>query len=133
MDEDDLANAVIEIAIEIVREIGPTLDESICHSVFLDKLRLSGVRVTSEAPIPTQWKWLESEVASCVGFMVDGKLVVEIKSVQSLSSDDKQTVLNHLYLTKCRLGLLINFGEDLSEGGIHRIVNGLPNNQQQDT
>ena len=64
-----------------------------------------------------------------VGFRVDlfvnRKLIIELKSVERVAPVHKKTLLTYLRLTDCRLGLLMNFGEELMKSGVSRVVNGL--------
>ncbi len=81
--------------------------------------------VKRQFPIPVIWKGTKMELGFRADLLVDNKLIVEIKSIESLAPVHYKQVLTYLKLTNTKLGLLINFNEELLKTGIRRIVNGL--------
>ena len=75
--------------------------------------------------LPVIWDGVMMEVGFRVDLFVNRKLIIELKSVERVAPVHKKTVLTYRRLADCRLGLLINFGEELMKTGLSRVVNGL--------
>jgi GxxExxY protein len=86
------------------------------------KRRLQVVRQT---PIPILYEGIRFDEGFRADLIVEGKVIIELKSVEKIAPVYKKQVLTYLRLTNLKLGLLINFGEVLIKTGISRIVNGL--------
>jgi len=126
MTENELANIVVDVAFQIHKKLGPGLLESVYQKVMAYELRKRGLHVEEEVPLPVVWDEMTMEVGFRIDLFVDRKLVVELKSVQKTAPVHKKILLTYLRLSETRLGLLINFGEELLKTGLHRVVNGLP-------
>lgn len=125
MHENEVSGAVIETAIEIHRKLGPGLLESVYQAILAHELAKRGLRVQREVAIPVQWDGVRLDVGFRADLIVEGKVLVELKSLEAVLPVQKKTVLTHLRLLDKRLGLLINFGAVLLKDGVHRVVNGL--------
>jgi GxxExxY protein len=79
-----------------------------------------------QAVIPIEYSGIQFEEAFRADVMVNNKVILEIKSVETLHNVCKKQLLTYLRLTGIRLGFVLNFGETLMKDGIVRIVNGLP-------
>jgi GxxExxY protein len=126
MRENNLARIVVDVAYHIHRELGPGLLESVYHSVMFHELTKRGLQVTSQLPVPVLWDGIAIEVGFRADLIVEGILLIELKSVEQIAAVHKKQLLTYLRLANCRLGLLINFSSELIKNGITRIVNGLP-------
>lgn len=125
MRENELAKAVVDAALKIHKALGPGLLESVYQSVLTYELRSRGLRVQAEVSIPVVYESVKLETAFRADLIVDGCLLVELKSVEQITPVHKKQVLTYLRLTEIKLGLLVNFNEELIKNGIHRVVNGL--------
>ncbi len=125
MTENELATSVVDVAFHIHSKLGPGLLESVYQKVMAYELRKRGLHVEEEVPVPVIWDEESMEVGFRVDLFVNRKLIVELKSIEHVAPVHKKIVLTYLRLTECRLGLLLNFGEELMKSGISRIVNGL--------
>ena len=76
--------------------------------------------------IPVEWDGHIIDESFCADIIVDGKVLIELKSLESVQPFHKKQVFTYLKLSKIQLGLLINFGAPLLKEGLHRIVNDLP-------
>lgn len=121
----DLTGIVIETAIEIHRRLGPGLLESVYQEILTYELRKRGLRVEKEVPIPVVWDEVKLDIGFRADLIVEGMLVLELKSVEAVSPTHKKILLTYLRLTDKRLGLLINFNTELLKDGITRVANGL--------
>jgi len=124
--EDELSHTIIGVALEIHRELGPGLLESVYEAILFAELQKNGLKVERQKSFPLKYKDTYLEEAFRVDLLVEKKLVIEIKSLESLNNAHKKQVLTYLRCLNLRLGLLLNFGEATLQQGIVRIVNGLP-------
>lgn len=99
--------------------------ESVYLAVMEYELKKRGLHVDKEVPIPVVWEEVTLEVGFRADLIVEGKLIIELKSVEEVARVHKKQLLTYLRLADRRLGLLINFGAELVKDGISRVVNGL--------
>jgi GxxExxY protein len=90
------------------------------------ELRKRGLHIECELPIPIEYDSIKFDEGFRADIVVEDKLIIELKSVEEVARIHKKQLLTYLRLTGKRLGLLINFGEELIKDGISRVVNGLP-------
>ena len=93
--------------------------------VLAHELIKRGIRVEKEVPIPVVWDNLRFEAGFRADLVVEGLVIVELKSLEVVAPVHKKKLLTYLRLADKRLGLLLNFGEEVLRDGIHRVVNGL--------
>lgn len=125
MHENELAKIVVDAAYQMHSKLGPGLLESVYQTILYYELRKRGLSVEKEQPIPLQWDNAWFEEGFRADLVVENKLLVELKSIEQTAKVHRKIVLTYLRLTNCKLGLLINFGEELIKDGISRVVNGL--------
>jgi GxxExxY protein len=125
MEENRIASLVIGAAIEVHRSLGPGMLESAYARALAHEFGLSGIPYRSEVPVALRYKGLRIEGAYRVDFLVDDRLVVELKSVEKLRDEHRAQLLTYLRWTSCRLGLLLNFNATQMRHGISRVVNQL--------
>lgn len=123
--ENEIAKNILDKAFLIHRELGPGLLESVYQKVFLYELKKLGFKVESEVFIPFMWDEIHFDNGFRADLIVEGKVIIEIKSVQVIAPVHLKQVMTYLKLTKLKLGLLLNFNEALLKDGIKRVVNGL--------
>lgn len=126
MTHNEISQIIIDTSIQIHRRLGPGLLESVYAVILAHELRKKGLRVEREVPIPVKWDNLEMEVGFRADMIVEGLVLVELKSVEAISKSFKKVVLTYIRLADKKLGLILNFGAELLKDGISRIVNGLP-------
>jgi GxxExxY protein len=123
--ENELSKIAVNLAFNIHKEYGPGLFENIYESIFcyeLDKmglvyLRQNGVRIIH--------KGADMGIGYYPDIVIEGKLILELKSVELLADVHYKQLLTYLRLSNIKLGLLINFNVPLIKNGLHRIVNNL--------
>jgi GxxExxY protein len=125
MTENEIATQVVDAAFKIHTTLGPGLLETVYEVVLAHELQKRGLRVERQVPIPIAWETIKFNEGFRADLIVEGKVIVELKSIETVAPVHKKQVLTHLRLTNLKLGLLINFGEELIKDGISRIVNGL--------
>jgi GxxExxY protein len=119
----EITGAIIETAIEIHRRLGPGLLETVYQKVMAYELRKKGFEVEEEWPIPVEWESVRLDVGFRADLIVNGLVVVELKSIEKIAAVHKKCLLTYLRISDKRVGLLINFNEEVLRTGIHRIVN----------
>ncbi len=107
------------------KELGPGLFESVYEECLLFELIQQGLFVERQKELPVIYKAIKMEIGFRTDLIIDGKVIVEIKSVEAIAPVHQKQVLTYLWLTKLKLGLLVNFNEALIKDGIQRIVNNL--------
>ena len=125
MHHNDITAAIIETSIDIHRSLGPGLLESVYRKILAYELKKRGFQVEEEQPIPVVWEDVRMELGFRADLIVNGMVIVETKSVESVHPVHKKQLLTYLRLMDKRVGLLINFNVDLLKNGISRIVNNL--------
>ena len=125
MTHNEIARIIIDTAMEIHRRLGPGLLESVYTVILAHELRKKGLSVEKEVPIPVKWDRIEMEVGFRADLIVENMVIVELKSVEKVAAVAKKVLLTYLRLADKRLGLILNFGEELLKDGISRVVNGL--------
>ncbi len=125
MNENEIANKIMDAAFLIHRELGPGLLESVYEVVLARQVADMGLEVSRQMPVPIRFRGITFEEGFRADLVVQRKVIIELKSVERLQSVHSKQLLTYLRLMDCRLGLLINFGENLLKDGFKRVVNGL--------
>lgn len=125
MNHNEISAAIVDTAMQIHRQLGPGLFESVYLRITAHELRKRGMDVETEIAIPVIWDNLHFDIGFRADLIVEHRVIVEIKSIENIAAVHKKQLLTHLRLTDKRLGLLINFGAEVLKDGIVRIVNGL--------
>ena len=123
-EEDRIAAAIVDSAVTIHRDLGPGLLESVYEVLLANKLERLGLSVSRQQKIPLRYDGVEFLEAFRADLVINGKVIVEIKTVERLNNAHRKQLLTYLKLTGFRLGILLNFSEALMKDGITRIANG---------
>ncbi len=122
MDINQLTDLVIGSAIEVHRALGPGLLESTYEMCLCRELALPQISFERQKPIPVVYKGIKLDCGYRADVVVDGRLLVEIKSVEALLAIHDAQLLSYLKLGGWKVGLLINFNVQLLKSGIRRRV-----------
>lgn len=125
MTENEIATIIVDTAFHIHRDLGPGLFESVYERIMEVELSKRGLSVARQEPIPLVYNGEHFEAGFRCDLLVEGKVIVEVKSIEALHPVHKKQVLTYLRFADKRLGLLINFNVALIKDGIVRLVNGL--------
>jgi len=126
MTANDVAREVVDAALQVHRALGPGLLERVYEEVLAYELGRRGLDVRRQMPVPVVYDGRTFDVGHRLDLVVADRVVVEIKSVETLLPVHFKQVLTYLKLTGLHLGLLMNFNEALLRDGLHRLVMGLP-------
>lgn len=124
MEYNALSSKIIAAAIEVHRELGPGLLESIYERCLVQELIDRGLTVEQQVAVPVHYKGKSLGTMMRLDLRVNNLIIVEVKAVEAFSDAHIAQLLTYLKLTDCRLGLLINFNEALLKQGIRRVANG---------
>ncbi|QQL45558.1 GxxExxY protein [Sulfuriroseicoccus oceanibius] len=125
MTENQISKEVVDAAVKVHTELGPGLLESVYEVVLAKELELRGLKVQRQVPVPIIYRGVKLDEAFRADLVVEGKVILELKSVEALSRVHYKQLFTYMKLRGARLGLVLNFGADLMKQGIKRIVNGL--------
>jgi len=125
MNENEISNKIIGAAIELHRSIGPGLLESAYENALAFDLRDMGLDVKQQVPMPFIYKGVKQDIGYRIDLIVEHKVIIEVKSIETLAPVHFAQTLTYLKLSKLKLALLINFNSKLLKEQIHRIVNNL--------
>ena len=127
MTENEISKVIVDPAIEVHRELGgPGLLEDVYEEALEEELRLRGVLVERQLPIRIVYKGRTLRKPLRLDMKVERLVLVDNKAVTQWNPIFEAQMLTCLRLTGLKLGLVINFGEQFVRNGIHRVVNGLP-------
>jgi GxxExxY protein len=123
MNENELSNEIIGIAIGVHQSLGPGLLESAFKECLYYQMQRHGLIVEKEKPMPLIYEEVRLDCGYRIDLLVENKVVIEIKSVEALNEVHFAQTLTYMKLGDYKLGLLINFNVSLLKNGIKRIAN----------
>ena len=123
--ENEISHAIIGCAIEVHRELGPGLLESVYEDALSYELNIAKLSFERQQRVPIKYKNVTLATPLKLDLIVEGKVIVDNKAKEKITKIDKQALLTYLRLREVSLGLIINFHELKLVDGVHRIVNGL--------
>jgi GxxExxY protein len=121
-ESDPLTHSIIGAAIEVHRGLGPGLLESAYEACLLYELRLRGIKANAQQPLPVYYKDVRLDCGYRLDLVVEGQVIVELKSVKELAAIHEAQLLSYLKLSDCRKGLIINFNVKMLKDGIKRLI-----------
>ena len=123
MIENELSKRIIGCAIEVHKQLGPGLLESAYQECLYYELKQAGLKVEKEKPMPIVYKEVKLDHGYRIDLLVEGKVVIEIKTVEAFNDVHTAQVLTYLRLGKYKLGILFNFQTTVLKNGIKRVIN----------
>ena len=125
MTENEISKIVFDCALKVHKSLGPGLLESAYEECLFYELKKTNLIVEKQKPLPLIYEDVKLEIGYRVDLIIENKVIIEIKSVDTLNDIHLAQVLTYLKLSDCRLGMLINFNVTLIKNGIRRVVNNL--------
>lgn len=120
--ESELTHRIIGAAIEVHKSLGPGLLESAYQICLARELALRQIEFEQEKPIPIHYKGVALDCGYRLDFVVENRVVVELKAVEKALPVHEAQLLTYLKLTGCKVGLLINFNIPVLKDGVTRLV-----------
>lgn len=121
---DEYTHRLLACAYTVHSLLGPGLLESVYEKALMYELTQKGFKVERQVPIKVLYKGIELGEVYRIDLLVDGKVIMEIKSVGELSPVHFKQLMTYLKLQNLRYGYLINFDVTMLKDGIHRVLNG---------
>ncbi|MDR2923170.1 MAG: GxxExxY protein [Treponema sp.] len=125
MDENEIGSMIIDSAVYLHKELGPGLLESVYEVILMKLLAKKGLNVQRQVSLPIEFEGEYFNEGFRLDLFVEGKVIIELKSVEKITSAHKKQLLTYLRLTNTKLGYILNYGEELMKNGIARVVNGI--------
>ena len=125
MTENEIGKIVVDTALKVHRELGPGLLETVYETILAYELEKQGLLVRRQVPVTIEYRGIKFDEAFRADIIVENKVILELKSIESINNAHKKQLLTYLRLTGMKLGFLLNFGENLMKNGIIRTVNRL--------
>lgn len=125
MTENEISKIIVDACFRIHKKLGPGLFESVYERILQIELEKNGLVVERQKVVPVIWDDELIEQGFKADLIVNKKVIVELKSIEKLAAVHHKQLLTYLKLTGIKLGLLVNFKENLIKDGITRIVNNL--------
>ncbi len=119
-----LTEKIIEACIEVHKELGPGLLESVYEVCTIAVLKKKGLQVESQVKLPVFFKGEQLEKDFIIDILVENRIILELKAVETILPIHEAQLVTYLKLSDKRLGLLINFNVPLLVQGIRRKING---------
>ncbi len=124
MNENHISKLIFDAGLKVHKALGPGLLESAYEECLYYELLKTGLFVEKQKPMPLIYEEVKLEVGYRIDLLVEGKVVIEVKSVDALNEVHLAQILTYLKLSNCKLGLLINFNTLLLKNGVKRVING---------
>jgi GxxExxY protein len=125
MTENEIAKILVNIFLKVHRAMGPGLFESVYETAICFELEKLGIKYRRQADIAVNYENVKMDLGFRCDFIIEEKVIIEIKSIETISPLHQKQLLSYLKLTNIKLGLLVNFNITLIKNGIRRIVNNL--------
>lgn len=122
-DREDICRDIIDVALRLHRELGPGLLESVYEMLLAGRLAAMGYAVVRQHPVDVMFDGIRFDAAFRIDLIVEGMILVEVKSVERLNAVHAKQLLTYLRLTRQPIGPLLNFGGETLKEGLRRIVN----------
>ena len=125
MTENEIAKIIVNIAYKVHYKLGPGIYESVYEEILSYELEKRKLKVERQKAMPVIWDNKKMGIGFRADLIIENKVIVEIKSIESILPVHYKQLLTYLKITKIKLGLLINFKEKLIKDEITRVVNNL--------
>jgi len=122
MDREQIFKKILDCAFAVHTALGPGLLESAYEECLFFELEQNGLHVERQKPMPLNYKTVKLDAGYRLDLLVENQIVVELKAVDTLAPIHFAQILTYLKLSKCRLGLLVNFNVKSLKDGIKRVV-----------
>jgi GxxExxY protein len=123
MEINQITEQILKCAFKVHTELGPGLLESAYEECLFYELKQIGLKAEKQKALPLVYYDVKLDAGYRLDLLVEDKVVLEIKSVESLTDVHTAQVLTYLKLSKCKIGLLINFNVKSLKNGIKRLAN----------
>ena len=124
MNKNQIGTIIVDEAVRIYKALGPGLLEIVYEAVLFRRQEKRGLVVERQKPVSIEFEGEHFDEGFRADLIVNGSVIIELKSVEKVSPVHKKQLLTYLRLTDLKVGYLLNFGDVLMKDGIRRIING---------
>jgi GxxExxY protein len=124
MSENEIGSIIVDSAVDLHRNLGPGLLETVYEVTLARALERRGLAVQRQVAVPIEYQGETFSEGFRADLIVGDLVIVELKSIERVTPAHKKQLLTYLRLTSLKLGYLLNFGEALMRDGITRTING---------
>ena len=124
MHENEIGTIVVDCAVRLHQDLGPGLLETVYEVTLARKLEQRGLSVERQVPIAIEYEGQKFDEGFRADLIIERKVLVELKSVETIHPAHRKQLLTYLRLTEMKLGYVLNFGEAIMKDGITRTING---------
>ena len=124
MTENEIGTIVVDCALKIHKALGPGLLEVVYEAILARQLEKIGLITQRQVVVPINFEGVSYDEGFRADIIVGGKVILELKTTETVHPVHKKQLLTYLKLTGLKLGYLLNFGDELMKNGITRIING---------
>lgn len=122
MDQEQIFKVILDCAFKVHTALGPGLLESAYEECLYYELRKAGLSVEKQKILPLIYEEIKLDAGYRIDLLVENQIVIELKAVETLNEIHLAQVLTYLKLSKCKLGLLVNFNVKHLKDGIKRVI-----------
>ncbi|MEM5871889.1 MAG: GxxExxY protein [Candidatus Aenigmatarchaeota archaeon] len=122
MTENQITEIIIGCALKVHKALGPGLLESAYEECLFYELNKENLKVERQKPIPLIYEDVKLDCGFRTDLIIENKVIVELKAVEAINDVHMAQILTYLKLTKCKIGLLINFNVVKLKDGIKRVI-----------
>ena len=127
MNENEIGSIIVDTAVYLHKKLGPGLLETVYETILSRLLVKKGLYTQRQVSIPIEFEGEQFDEGFRADLFIEGKVIIELKSVEKLIPAHKKQLLTYLKLTNTKLGFILNFGGELMKDGIVRVINGILN------
>jgi GxxExxY protein len=124
MNENQIGLVIVDTAINLHKRLGSGLFENVYEAILSKLLAQKGLYVQRQVSIPIVFQGEYFDEGFRIDLFVNGKVIIELKSVEKITEVHKKQLLTYLKLSNTKLGFILNFGAGIMKDGIFRIING---------
>jgi GxxExxY protein len=125
LSENEIGTIIVETAVNLHKNLGPGLLENVYEAILMKQLSKKGLSVQRQVSVPIEYDGEFFDEGFRIDLFIEGKVIIELKSVEKITGVHKKQLLTYLKLTNTKLGYILNFGAEIMKEGIFRIANGL--------
>jgi len=125
MTENEISEIIIDCAIEVHRTLGPGLQKSAYEETLFYEIGKKGLWIQKHKPLPLVYKQLKIKTGYILDLLVENQVIIVVKTVDTLKDIHLAEMLTYLKISKCKLGLILNFNVMKMKDGVKRVANNL--------
>ena len=124
MTENEIAKKTFELGLKVHQALGPGLLESAYEECLFYELQRKGLYVEKQKVLPLAYEGIKLDAGFRIDLIIENKFIIELKAVEAFNDLHMAQILTYLKLSRCKLGMLMNFNTVYFRDGVKRVING---------